>query len=111
MNVPYKALNFDLGEELDMLRDMATQFAQSEIAPRAQDIDQSNEFPVDLWKKLGELGLLGITVEAEYGGSEMGRVPVTRVLPSRASAAIRSAVSSRPQATRYVQASRMVEVT
>ncbi|MBS0590669.1 MAG: isovaleryl-CoA dehydrogenase, partial [Proteobacteria bacterium] len=63
---------FPLGEELDLLRDTVAAFAEKEIAPRATQIDHDNAFPADLWKKFGELGLLGITVSAEYGGSEMG---------------------------------------
>ena len=65
-------LNFAHGETLAMLRETVHDFARKEIAPRAAEIDRSNEFPVDLWKKLGALGLLGITVEEEYGGTMMG---------------------------------------
>src|SRR3954470_18576808 len=65
-------LNFDLGETMDMLRDTVRAFAAEEIAPRAADIDHQNVFPTDLWRKFGDLGLLGITVEEEYGGSGLG---------------------------------------
>jgi isovaleryl-CoA dehydrogenase len=65
-------LDFRLGETIDMLRATAQQFAAAEIAPRAGDIDRSNQFPADLWRKMGDLGLLGITVEEEYGGIDMG---------------------------------------
>jgi isovaleryl-CoA dehydrogenase len=64
--------DFDLGETTDMLRDSVSAFTASAIAPRAAEIDRSNEFPRDLWPRLGELGLLGITVEEEYGGAGMG---------------------------------------
>ena len=69
---PLPSLNFGLGEEIDMLRDTVRAFAANEIAPRAAEIDSSNEFPMDLWRKFGDLGLLGITVEEEYGGNDMG---------------------------------------
>ena len=64
--------DFGHGEELDLLRDTVRDFATDRIAPRATEIDASNEFPADLWPELGELGLLGITVEENYGGSELG---------------------------------------
>ena len=65
-------LRFDHGETVDMLRDTVRDFVAKEIAPRAAEIDRSNEFPPDLWPKLGSLGLLGVTVEEEYGGTAMG---------------------------------------
>ncbi|HEX9184204.1 MAG TPA: isovaleryl-CoA dehydrogenase [Burkholderiales bacterium] len=65
-------LRFDHGETLAMLRDSVRDFALKEIAPRAAEIDRTNQFPPDLWKKLGALGLLGVTVEEEYGGSALG---------------------------------------
>ncbi|MFG1296029.1 MULTISPECIES: isovaleryl-CoA dehydrogenase [Xanthobacter] len=64
--------DFDLGETADMLRDTVRNFSDAEIAPRAAEIDRTNQFPRDLWPKLGELGLHGITVEEEYGGSGLG---------------------------------------
>ena len=66
------SLNFELGETADMLRDAVQDFAQAEIAPIAAEIDRSNEFPNQLWPKLGEMGLLGITVPETYGGADMG---------------------------------------
>jgi isovaleryl-CoA dehydrogenase len=72
MNTPYPTLNFDLGEDIDMLRGSVYQFCQKEIAPRAAEIDEKNEFPMDLWRKFGDMGLLGITVSEEYGGTAMG---------------------------------------
>ena len=68
----YPSLNFNLGETADMLRDMVRSFTSDHIAPLADEVDRSNEFPRHLWPKLGELGLHGITVEEEYGGAGMG---------------------------------------
>jgi isovaleryl-CoA dehydrogenase len=64
--------DFGLGEDIDMLREQIARFCADEIAPRAADIDKSNDFPMDLWRKFGDLGLLGITVEEAYGGSAQG---------------------------------------
>src|ERR1700704_1506645 len=83
-------LNFDHGESLAMLRETVQDFARKEIAPRAAEIDHTNEFPPDLWPKLGKLGLLGITVEEDYGGSMMGYLAHILAMEeiSRASASI-----------------------
>ncbi len=86
----YLGLNFELGETVDILRESVANFAASEIAPRAVEIDRSNEFPRNLWPRLGELGLLGITVEEEYGGTSMGYLAHVVAMEeiSRASAAV-----------------------
>ena len=68
----YPTLDFDLGDTADMLRDTVRSFTSDKIAPRADEIDKSNIFPRDLWPELGALGLLGVTVEEEYGGSGLG---------------------------------------
>ncbi|MES2481768.1 MAG: isovaleryl-CoA dehydrogenase [Pseudomonadota bacterium] len=65
-------LNFQLGDDIDALRDAVRDFAQAEIAPLAADIDRSDQFPMHLWRKMGELGVLGITVPETYGGAQMG---------------------------------------
>jgi len=72
MNTHFPSLDFDLGEDIEMLREAVYQFAREEIAPRAAQIDRDNLFPVDLWQKLGDMGLLGITVEEQYGGTGLG---------------------------------------
>jgi isovaleryl-CoA dehydrogenase len=83
-------LNFDLGETADMLRAQVEGFAAREIAPRAADIDRDNAFPMDLWRKFGELGVLGVTVEEEYGGAGMGYLEHVVAMEeiSRASASV-----------------------
>ncbi len=82
--------DFGLGEQVEMLRDSVRDFAADEIAPRAADIDRNNEFPMDLWRKMGGLGILGITVEEEYGGAGMGYLEhcVAMEEVSRASASV-----------------------
>ena len=86
----YPTLNFDLGETADMLRDSVENFASREIAPRAAEIDRSDTFPRDLLPKMGELGLLGVTVEEEWGGSGLGYLEhcVAMEEISRASASV-----------------------
>jgi isovaleryl-CoA dehydrogenase len=83
-------LDFDLGETIDMLRRTVQQFAAAEIAPRAAAVDHDNVFPADLWRKLGDLGLLGITVEEDYGGSGLGYLAHVVAMEeiSRASASV-----------------------
>jgi len=88
--VEFPSLNFALGETIDMLRDSVRDFAAREIAPRAAEIDRANEFPADLWQKMGDLGLLGITVEEDYGGAALGYLAhiVAMEEISRASASV-----------------------
>lgn len=83
-------LNFALGETVDMLREAVREFAEREIAPHAATIDSENHFPRELWSKLGRLGLLGITIEEDYGGSGLGYLEhvIAMAEISRASAAI-----------------------
>ena len=83
-------LSFSLGEDIDMLRDTINKFAADEIAPRAAAIDEENLFPSDLWRKLGDLGVLGLTVSEEYGGAQLGYLAhmVAMEEISRASAAV-----------------------
>jgi isovaleryl-CoA dehydrogenase len=85
-----RGLNFELGESIDLLRDSVREFAEREIAPIAARLDQENQFPSHLWRKLGDLGLLGITVEEEFGGVDLGYLAHVIAMEeiSRASAAV-----------------------
>ncbi|MDP2559892.1 isovaleryl-CoA dehydrogenase [Psychrobium sp. 1_MG-2023] len=90
MQSTFSSLNFGLGETIDMLRDTVNAFARDEIAPRAEQIDLDNQFPADLWRKFGDMGLLGITVSEEFGGVDMGYLAhmVAMQEISRASASV-----------------------
>ena len=90
MSTSYRNLDFGLGEDINMLRDTVHAFAQAEIAPRAASIDRDNQFPMDLWRRFGDLGLLGITVDEHYGGSAMGYLAHAVAMEeiSRASASV-----------------------
>jgi isovaleryl-CoA dehydrogenase len=85
-----RGLNFELGESIDLLRDSVQEFAEREIAPIAARLDHENQFPSHLWRKLGDLGLLGITVEEEFGGVDLGYLAHVVAMEeiSRASAAV-----------------------
>ena len=86
----WATLNHDLGETVDIVRETVRQFTSAEIAPRADEIDQTNEFPRDLWPRLGDLGLLGVTASEEYGGAGLGYLAHTVVMEeiSRGSASV-----------------------
>src|SRR5271168_664392 len=89
-NSAYREFNFGLGEVIDTVRDQVRRFAEERIAPRASDIDRSNLFPRDLWREAGDLGLLGLTVPPQYGGTGLGYLAHTIAMEeiSRASAAV-----------------------
>ena len=84
------SMNFALDEEIEALRDLVHRWAQDRLAPMAADIDKSNQFPPELWPELGELGLLGITVDEQYGGASMGYLAHTIAVEeiARASASV-----------------------
>ena len=86
----YPTLQFDLGDDVSMMRDAVQQFAQAELAGRAQQIDADNAFPMDMWRKFGDMGLLGLTVSEQYGGTDMGYLAHTVAMEeiSRASASV-----------------------
>ncbi len=88
--VSYPTLNFNLGEDIDMLRDAVSSFASKELAPLAEKIDATNTFPEGFWRKMGDLGILGVTVDEEYGGVKMGYLAHTICMEeiSRASASV-----------------------
>ena len=90
MNTTYPTLDFNLGSDIDMLRDAVYQFSQTKIAPLAEEIDKNNNFPMELWPLLGEMGLLGITVDEKYGGAGMSYLAhcVAMEEISRASASV-----------------------
>ena len=90
MSTPYPTLQYGHSEEIGLLRETVHQFASTEIAPRAADIDRDNDFPRDLWTKMGDLGLLGITIPEQYGGSGMGYLAHAIAMEeiSRASASV-----------------------
>ena len=90
MSIYYPTLNFDLGDDIDMLRDAVRSFCDAELAPRAQEIDETNEFPADMWEKFGDMGLLGMTVAEEYGGTKLGYLAHVVAMEeiSRASASV-----------------------
>ncbi|HJL61637.1 MAG TPA: isovaleryl-CoA dehydrogenase [Pseudomonadales bacterium] len=90
MQVSYSNLSFGFDESIDMLREQVNRFAADEIAPKAAEIDATDQFPMDLWQKMGDMGLLGITVAEEFGGSAMGYLAhvITLEEISRASASV-----------------------
>ena len=93
----WSGFDFGLGEDIDALRDTVRGFAADEIAPRAEEIDRTNQFPRDLWPRMGALGLHGITVEEEFGGSGLGYLAhcVAMEEVSRGSSGMRGARSTR----------------
>ncbi len=90
MTMSYPSLQFDLGDDVSMMRDSVQQFAQAELAGRARQIDADNAFPMDMWRKFGDMGLLGLTVSEQYGGTGLGYLAHTIAMEeiSRASASV-----------------------
>jgi len=90
VSIAWPTLNFDLGEDIDMLRESTFALCRDQLAPRAAEIDRDNQFPMDMWRKFGDLGLLGITVDEDYGGANMGYLAhcVAMEEVSRASASV-----------------------
>jgi isovaleryl-CoA dehydrogenase len=90
MSASYTTLSFGLSDEINLVRDTVYQFAQAELTPKAEEIDRDNQFPTDIWRKFGDLGLLGITVDENYGGSNMGYLAHVIAMEeiSRASASV-----------------------
>ena len=91
------SMNFDLGEDVNALREMVHRWAQDRVKPMAAEIDEKNDFPSELWEEMGELGLLGITVPEEFGGADMGYlahvVAVEEI--ARASASVSASATAR----------------
>ncbi|MEX1237752.1 MAG: acyl-CoA dehydrogenase family protein, partial [Pseudomonadales bacterium] len=90
MQASYSSLDFGHDETINLLREQVNRFAAAEISPRASEIDSSNEFPADLWQKMGALGILGVTVSEEFGGAGLGYLAhaITMEEISRASASV-----------------------
>lgn len=90
MQVSYSSLEYDFDSTISMLREQVNRFAAAEIAPLAADIDRNNQFPPEIWRKLGDLGLLGITADERYGGAGLGYLAHVVAIEelSRASASV-----------------------
>src|SRR5262245_45657056 len=106
----YPSLDFHHGETIAMLREAVQAFATDEIAPRANEIDRTNQFPMDLWRKMGDLGLLGITVGEAYGGTAMGYlahvIAMEEVSPASASVGLSYGAHRTSASTRFAATGR-----